>query len=373
MRVAVVGAGPAGSLAALRLARAGHRVELFDPSHPREKPCGGGVTPGTYLEHPELESLRKLGRPAHAVRLRGPRGEPLRVELGRAIDVYSRRTLDGALLGLALEAGARHRPERVRRVRVDHDGARLELATGEASADFVIGADGAASVVRRSLLGATPIGPAAFATAGCLVFGLDEPELYVEFVPEYAGYLWVFPRPDHCSVGIAAPLGRENGARLRARVTALLAARYPGSERLPRRRYAMSIPAPAPGELAAPLGGPRFALVGDAARAVDAITGEGIQHALGTGALLARALDEAGPLGAAVRYAELWRAGPGRDLARAARLARFYAPPTVSFALRTARRSRRARALMRDMLLGMQPYHRLGRRVLAELWRGPAA
>src|SRR5205823_4159811 len=42
--VAVVGAGPAGSWAAFSLARRGARVLLIDPSHPREKPCGGGVT-----------------------------------------------------------------------------------------------------------------------------------------------------------------------------------------------------------------------------------------------------------------------------------------------------------------------------------------
>jgi len=42
--VAVVGAGPAGAWAAYTLARRGARVRIFDPSHPREKPCGGGVT-----------------------------------------------------------------------------------------------------------------------------------------------------------------------------------------------------------------------------------------------------------------------------------------------------------------------------------------
>src|SRR5690242_16201847 len=42
--VAVVGAGPAGSLAAALLARRGARVALIDASHPREKPCGGGLT-----------------------------------------------------------------------------------------------------------------------------------------------------------------------------------------------------------------------------------------------------------------------------------------------------------------------------------------
>src|SRR5213083_1815311 len=42
--IAIVGAGPAGARAAYVLARGGARVTIFDASHPREKPCGGGVT-----------------------------------------------------------------------------------------------------------------------------------------------------------------------------------------------------------------------------------------------------------------------------------------------------------------------------------------
>src|SRR6185295_17241447 len=42
--VAIVGAGPAGAWTACVLARRGARVLLIDPSHPREKPCGGGIT-----------------------------------------------------------------------------------------------------------------------------------------------------------------------------------------------------------------------------------------------------------------------------------------------------------------------------------------
>lgn len=49
MKVAVVGAGPAGTLAAHDMARGGIQVVLFDPTHPREKPCGGGLT-GRALE-----------------------------------------------------------------------------------------------------------------------------------------------------------------------------------------------------------------------------------------------------------------------------------------------------------------------------------
>ena len=43
--VVVAGAGPAGSITALQLARAGARVLLVDKARfPRDKPCGGGLT-----------------------------------------------------------------------------------------------------------------------------------------------------------------------------------------------------------------------------------------------------------------------------------------------------------------------------------------
>src|SRR3954467_2696149 len=42
--VGIIGGGPAGARAAWRLSRSGARVVIFDGSHPREKPCGGGVT-----------------------------------------------------------------------------------------------------------------------------------------------------------------------------------------------------------------------------------------------------------------------------------------------------------------------------------------
>ena len=49
--VLVVGAGPAGSATAMRLARGGARVLLADSARfPRDKPCGGGLT-GRALRH----------------------------------------------------------------------------------------------------------------------------------------------------------------------------------------------------------------------------------------------------------------------------------------------------------------------------------
>ncbi len=355
--VAVVGAGPAGSFCAERLARAGFAVSIFDPSHPREKPCGGGVTPVTFEKFPELAELRPLGRASSVVRLRAPRGERvLAVELPKPIEIFSRRVFDGALLERARKAGAEFRAERVGR-----DWPRGEF-------DFVVGADGASSTVRRSFLDAKPGGRASYATAGFHVEGLDEREIYIEFVRAYAGYLWVFPRPGHCSVGIAAPVGRENGAKLSNRVLELLASRYPGSLDLPREAYAASIPVG--GGIVAGAG---FALIGDAANANDAITGEGIQHALDSAALLADALIEHGFDAAPAVYTAKWQAGAGGDLAACSRLSRWlYRPPVVDFSLALAARSRRARRLMADMLMVAQPYRTLPRRLLSDVARGYA-
>jgi len=176
----------------------------------------------------------------------------------------------------------------------------------------------------------------------------------------------VFPRPGHSSVGIAAPVGRENGVKLSARVLELLESRYPGSLALPREPYAASIPVGG-----GPVAGERFALIGDAANANDAITGEGIAHALDSAALFAGALDEAGLDRAPALYTERWLAGPGGELEACARLAkRLYRPRVVDFSLALAARSRRARRLMADMLMVAQPYRTLGRRVLADVLRG---
>jgi geranylgeranyl reductase family protein len=368
MDVAVVGAGPAGSFCAWRLARAGHRVTLYDPSHPREKPCGGGVTPGAFARWPELEELRAAARPSHAVRMVAPRGGEVSVSLARPIEIFSRRVLDSLLLERARKAGAELRAVRVRRVAADAERVTLELDGERARHDFVVGADGAASVVRRSLLGERPGGEASYATAGFHVMGLAERDVVVEFTRDFAGYLWVFPRPDHASVGIAAPVGRANGAELRARVLELLARRYPGSESLSREPYAASIPVGA-----GPIAGPRFALVGDAANANDAITGEGIQHAFDSGGLLADALCEAGVEAAPALYTERWQSGAGGELAACARLARrLYRPRTVDLAVGLALRSRRARRLMADMLIAAQPYRGLGRRIWRDALRGVA-
>ncbi len=361
LSVGIVGAGPAGSFCAARLAAGGAAVTLYDDSHPREKPCGGGVTAGVFGRWPELEAVRAVGRPSTAVRMRGPRGRLVSFGLDDPIWIFARRELDGWLLEQARAVGARHVPVRVRAVARsgERGGVELDLGSGTAHHDVVVGADGASSIVRRAFGAGLPLGWGTYATAGYFVEGLDEGEIHVEFPRAFAGYLWAFPRPGHASVGIAAPLGRESGRQLRERVLRFLGERYPGSLALPRRAYGAAIPV-ARGRIA----GPRFALVGDAAGANDALTGEGIHYAIDSAGMLAAALLEAGPVEGPARYARRWRAGPGAELALGAAFARLlYRPLTVDVSLALAARSERLRRLMAAMPTEERPYRGLPRRL----------
>ena len=108
--VAIVGAGPAGARAAFVLARAGARVAIFDPSHPREKPCGGGVT-GRALSL-VADAIAPGASPAtvvRSVRFTGGVGTDaasVPLPTADALVVASRAAFDRALLTAAEAAGA---------------------------------------------------------------------------------------------------------------------------------------------------------------------------------------------------------------------------------------------------------------------------
>ena len=168
MNVAVVGGGPAGALLALHLARDGASVTVFDASHPREKPCGGGVTAKALALLPPAPASDPLpGRSVLACRFESGDGEAVDVTLARPVVVASRLELDGWLLRQAMGAGARHVAERVTAV------ADREVTAGgrRHACDVVVGADGAGSLVRRTLLSPTP--PARLTMAAAIL--LDSP------------------------------------------------------------------------------------------------------------------------------------------------------------------------------------------------------
>ncbi|MFI5183122.1 MAG: FAD-dependent monooxygenase [Vicinamibacteria bacterium] len=359
MNVAVVGAGPAGSLLALRLAKDGARVSLFDASHPREKPCGGGVTAKALALLPEAPEEDPL--PARLVdlcRFESGTGEGVDLRLARPVAVAARRDFDAWLLRRAAAAGATHAAERV--TDVDSDGLVRTSAGRAQRFDVVVGADGAGSLVRRRLLGPVPKERLVMAAGW---FAPGSATMLVRFTPGVRGYLWLFPRPNHVGVGICAPLASVPTRDLLDRLEAEATRWFPALLEPEGGRYAHTIPSPSSDARSIrEIAGERWALVGDAAALADPITGEGIYYALRSAELLAETLrNGSGP----AEYPERILGDFGRDLLKAAALReRFYSPGFSRRMVDFCERSGAVRKILADLVLGEQGYVGLKRRLL---------
>ncbi len=305
--VLVVGAGPAGATAATVLARAGRKVLLIDKADfPRDKCCGDGLTT-LALRELEALGLRPERVPnwqtVDAAWLRSPSGRevclPMPVD-GIYAATTPRRELDAALVELAREAGADVR-EGCSITALRHFALRAEAdveGLGTVTAEFVVAADGMWSPTRK-LLGLAEPGYLgewhAFRQYARNVTGPAAERLYVWFEPDFLpGYAWSFPLPGgRVNIGFGVMRdGSRSGKQTKADWAGLIdrphirAALGPDVE-LEDRVTALPIPA---GIDRAVLTAGRTLFVGDAARATDVMTGEGIGQAVLTGRLAAEAV-----------------------------------------------------------------------------------
>ncbi len=355
--VAIVGAGPAGARAAYALARRGVRVTIFDGSHPREKPCGGGVTgralalvtdaiDPTAFPNTSIRSARFLRQAPHA-----EASVPLDDD---ALVVASRASFDAALLDAAERAGATLVRSRVTDVSADASRATITTAAGPHRASYVIGADGANSLVRRRLATAFRRDQLSIA-AGFFAHGITSDEIVIELTPDPPGYIWSFPRPGHLAIGLCAQADAGiTATALRAQTAAWIATtRIAAGATL--EPYAWPIPSLSARDFdALELAGPRWALVGDAAGLVDPITREGIFFALASGGWMADALMSGDT---ARTYASRVQDEAARELARAARLkAGFFRPAFTGLMMHALMESAAIRAVMADLVAGRQSY-----------------
>jgi flavin-dependent dehydrogenase len=339
------------------LARAGAQVTVFDASHPREKPCGGGLTPRAQAllpVAPEDDPLT-LRRHVEVAFDSSEAKRPLTVSLARPLAIAARAELDAWLLRRARDAGAALIAQRV--VHVSAAGAVTTTAGAAGPFDMIVGADGARSLVRRTFLGPLPLGRL---TLGW--FARGPAPLAVRFVPAVQGYLWLFPRTDHVSVGLGAPLGLVPTSVLKDRLRDEVARTWPALS-ADIRWYAHLIPTPST-DPASVLenAGDRWALIGDAAALADPITGEGIRSALVSARLLAEALTHGwSPRSYTQRLLEV----VGRELVQAARWrSRFYQADAIAHLLAYSARSDAIRQVLGDLVSGEQGYLGLKGRLL---------
>jgi geranylgeranyl diphosphate/geranylgeranyl-bacteriochlorophyllide a reductase len=256
---------------------------------------------------------------------------------------------------------------RARVTALDFDSARPRIWAGaeEFTADFVVIAAGARN---RLLPGTSPLEPSDLEQTVGYYIPVESDMLKIKFLPEFRGYLWSFPRPDHLSVGVCGKLDTYSSAELRAHLEAFVR-----QEGLPLEGacfFSHLLPSPRPGTVRSrPILGTNWALAGDSAATVDSITGEGLYYALRSGQLLGKCL----AAGEAEKYPAWMRAEFGAELERAAGLApRFYGEkflggPVTLRTVEFARRSPTFRRFLADLLCGEQEYRTVHLRFWAQL------
>lgn len=291
-RVAIIGAGPAGSTAAIGLTRGGIDVTIFEARpFPRVKVCGEFISPsGAPILESILSEPTLLGLGARRIGL-------FRLEVGAQFFEWKlpvrgwslgRGTLDSALLDSARACGAHLRqPAPVRGVRYEPGRVELEFSDGSRElADIVIHADGAG---RHDPAGPVPHDPR-FIAAKCRfrsAHGPDESVCIRSAPGAYIGTIGIERGLHTCALAVHRDLVRAH----RGDFDAMLDQLWPGRRWTDREEW---LACPLPRSRFVNPGHPRSLRIGNAAAAVDPIGGEGIANALWSGALLAELVLEHG-------------------------------------------------------------------------------
>lgn len=310
--VLIVGAGPAGSAAALSAlaARPGARVAIVDrAAFPRDKVCGDGLTPAAVcvLEQLEVAEILTTRTQVRRWQVSGPGSHQFTASLARPAYVLPRRVLDAHLVAAAIARGVELIQARVTDINLD--GAQVTV-NGRWRAPSLVAADGANSVVRTHL--GVPRHPArhtGVALRGYATVAPGEGLLDVRFVPGrlWPAYAWLFTAGDgraNVGVGTFDATTRTSRDELSGMLTDL----FPDVDlesvmghRLPLSSGGAQLTI-----------GPVL-LAGDAAGLIDPLTGEGVHTALLSG-LLAGAASVTDPETAPAVYHGMIGASLGRRL-----------------------------------------------------------
>ncbi|MBI5523752.1 MAG: FAD-dependent monooxygenase [Desulfarculus sp.] len=357
--VIIVGLGPAGAAAAVTLARAGAKVLALDARPGHAKPCGGCLSARAMASLAFLDPPAWLTtRPVATMYLEAG-GRPSRRFTTQTAGAYfvERARLDAWLAQRAGESGAEVVHERARGLEPQAGGWAVRTSQGAWQGGWLLGADGATSLVGRALdLGRTTFAYKAIVEERPLPPGLAERlegAALLDLGGAPGGYAWAFGRQGVLNLGLAGRGSRTGSTtNLVGRYGAFLARL--GLGRPGAWRGALI---PCPDGRPARLARGRAAVIGDAAAAADPFLGEGIGQAVHSGLLAGRAILEGG----LDLYQARMRAGLLREHRHARLLARLiYRAPALFQSL--AQRHPGATELAWQVLRGQRAY--------AGIWAG---
>jgi geranylgeranyl reductase family protein len=366
-RVAVLGGGPAGAMAAERLASAGMDTLILDEKLAWEKPCGGGITYKAYKEYPfllENDTPKKIVRQSF---MSDARAGVVGMELSQPMLIYSRKELNGMMLRRAERAGARIEKERV--LGIERNACwHIRTKSGRIDADHIVVATGARNALKDVGTQWTPADT--MIALGYYVEAAQE-HIDIHFLPQFEGYIWVFPRCGHLSVGICGK--GESSQALRARLEQYMREKEIAWKDAPF--FAHAIPALESGAFRNNrVAGDGWLAVGDAAGLVDPVTGEGLYYAFRSGDFASQALmNQRSAHDVADSYRRMLRHDFMEDLTFGAGLAkrffiqRFLFSTVPGRMIEFMRRSPRFREIVQDLFAGTQGYLDLKKRLLDSL------
>ncbi len=216
--VIVVGAGPAGCSCAFELKNHNKNVLLLDKhDFPRHKPCAGGITKKALDQLPiDISHLVEYCSYEMVFKFDENRAVELQNDLGSCVMVI-REDFDHYFFNETLKKGVHFKKiNEIKNIEYNQNKVFLYIDNTKYECSYLIGADGANSIVRKLTTELSYENPV-YAFEGLVPKTEKNKQVKTEFIFNKRGYAWIFPKENHFNVGIGNLINNKTSSKARKR------------------------------------------------------------------------------------------------------------------------------------------------------------